>query len=60
MGGYGEEAGKFAFWVRHSAGYPTFVWKRGGPDTSEIATPKRERTYRPKHSDTICFLVNGG
>ena len=26
--------------------------KTGDPDTSEIATPKRVRTYRPKHSDT--------
>ena len=22
--------------------------------------PKRVRTYRPQHSDTIRFLVNGG
>ena len=41
-------------------GTPTFMWKTGGPDTSEIATPKRVRTYRLKHSDTIRFFVNGG
>ena len=41
-------------------GTPTFVWKIGDLDTSEIATPKRVRTYRPKHSNTIRFLVNGG
>ena len=28
---------------------PTFMWKAGDP---EIATPKRVRAYRPKHSDT--------
>ena len=43
-------------WARHLMGRPTFMWKTGGPDTSEIATPKRVRTYRPKHYDTICFL----
>ena len=47
-------------WARHLKGLPTFMWKTGDPDTSEIATPKRVRTYRPKHSDTIRFLVNGG
>ena len=36
------------------------MWKTGGPDSSEIATPKRVRTNRPKHSDTICCLVDGG
>ena len=36
------------------------MWKTGGPDTSKIATPQRVRTYRPKHSDIIRFLVNGG
>ena len=29
-------------------GSPTFMWKTGAPDTSEKATPKRVRTYRPK------------
>ena len=36
---------------------PLFMWKIGDP---EMATPKRVRTYRPKHSDKIRFLVNGG
>ena len=27
---------------------PTFMWKTGDP---EMATPKRVRTHRPKHSD---------
>ena len=39
---------------------PTFMWKAGGPDISEMATPKRVRTSRPKYSDTIRFLVNRG
>ena len=30
-------------------GTPTFMWKTGDP---EMATPKRVRTHRPKHSDT--------
>ena len=41
-------------------GTPHLYVDEGDPDTSEIATPKRVRTYRPKHSDTIRFLVNGG
>ena len=28
-----------------------FMWKTGDPDNSEIATPKRVQTSRPKHSD---------
>ena len=36
-------------WARHLMGRPTFMWKTGDP---EMATPKRVRTYRPKHSDT--------
>ena len=36
-------------WARHLTGRPTFMWKTGDP---EMATPKRVRTYRPKHSDT--------
>ena len=39
-------------WARHLTGRPTFMWKTGDPDISEIATPKRVRTYRPKHSYT--------
>ena len=30
-------------------GRPTFMWKTGDP---EMATPKRVRTHRPKHSNT--------
>ena len=36
-----------------------FMWKAGGPDTSEMATPKRVRTSHPKNNDTMRFLVNG-
>ena len=36
-------------WARHLTGRPTFMWKTGDP---EMATPKRVRTYRPKHNDT--------
>ena len=39
---------------------PAFMWKTGIPDTTETATPKRVRRSRPKYSNTICFLVNGG
>ena len=35
-------------WARHLTGRPIFMWKTGAPDTSEKATPKRVRTYRPK------------
>ena len=38
----------------------TFMWKTCGPDTSEMVTPKRVWTFRPKYSDAISFLVNGG
>ena len=37
-------------WARHLTGRPAFMWKTGDP---EIATPKRVRTYCPKHSDTV-------
>ena len=33
------------------------MWKTGGPDTSEMATPKRVKISHPKDSDTIRFLV---
>ena len=36
-------------WAKHLTGRPTFMWKTGDP---EMVTPKRVRTYRPKHSDT--------
>ena len=63
MGGCGEQASKFAGCILGQGTQrdaSTFMWKTGGSDTLEIATPKRVRTYRPKHSDTIGFLVNGG
>ena len=47
-------------WARHLTGRPAFMWKTGGPVISEMATPKRVRTSRPKYSDRIRFLVNGG
>ena len=46
--------------ARHLTGRPIFMRETGGPDTSEMATPKRVRTSSPKYSNTICFLVNGG
>ena len=52
MGGCGEQAGKFACRVVGQGTWrdvPTFMWKTGDP---EMATPKRVRTYRPKHNDT--------
>ena len=36
-------------WASHLRGHPTFTSETGNP---EIETPKRVRTYRPKHSDT--------
>ena len=42
-------------WARHLTGRPIFVRKRGDPDTSEVATPKRVRTYRPKHAMKCAF-----
>ena len=41
-------------------GMPHLYVDTGGPYASEIATPKRVRTHRPKYSDKIRFLVNGG
>ena len=35
-------------WARNLTGRPTFMWKTGD---LEMATPKRARTQRPKHSD---------
>ena len=63
MGDCGEQAGKFACCVLGQGTQrdaPAFMWKTGGPDISEMATPKRVRTSRPKYSDTMRFLVNGG
>ena len=65
-GGCGEQAGKFVVVSLGKAfnGTPSllcdFLWKTGGPDTSQMATPKQVWTLRPKYSDTIRFLVNGG
>ena len=39
---------------------PIFMWTTGGPDVSEMATPKRVRMFHSKYSDTIHFLVNEG
>ena len=63
MGGCREQAGKFTCCVIGQGtltGHLTFMWKTGDPETSEIATLKRVQMFRPKHSDTICFLMNGG
>ena len=52
MGGCGEETRQVRLlcpWARHLTGRPTLMWKTGDP---EMATPKRVRTSRPKHSDT--------
>ena len=61
MGGCGEQAGKLACCVLEQGTLrdAPHLWT-SDPDTSEIATSKRVWTYRPKHSDTIRFLVNGG
>ena len=52
MGSCGEQAGKVRLlcpWARHLTGQlHSLCWKTGDP---EIATPKRVRTYRPKHGD---------
>ena len=59
----GEQAGKFACCVLGQGTYgtpPSLCGRQGPQNTSEMATPKRVQTSRPKYSDTICFLVNGG
>ena len=50
MGGCGEQAASLLVvsLARHLTGRLTFMWKTGDP---EMATPKRVRTFRPKHSD---------
>ena len=61
--GCGEQAGKFACCVLGQGAKrdaPNFMWKTGGPDTLEMATPKRVWMTCPNDSDTIRFLVNGG
>ena len=47
-------------WARHLTGRPTFMWKTGDPDISQMAIAKRVPTFHPKYSNTIGFLVNGG
>ena len=62
-GACGEQAGNFACCVLGQGTQrdaSTFMWKTGGTDTLEMATPKQVRKFRPKYSNTICFLVNGG
>ena len=39
---------------------PTFCGRQVAQTPRKMATPKRVRTSRPKYSDTIRFLVNGG
>ena len=39
---------------------PPLCGRQVAHKTSKKATPKRVRTSRPKYSDTIRFLVNGG
>ena len=39
---------------------PPLCGRQVAQTTSEMATPKRVPTSRPKYSDTIRFLVNGG
>ena len=61
--GCGEQTGNFACCVLGQGTLrdaPAFMWKTGGPDTSEMATLKRVRTSNPKYGNTIRFLVNGG
>ena len=61
--GCGEQAGKIACCVLGQGtkrDTPTFMWKTGGPDTLEMAIPKPVRTSRPKYSNAIRFLENGG
>ena len=54
----GEQVGKFACCVLGQGtqrDVTTFMRKTGGPDNSEMATPKRVRTSRPKNSDQFAF-----
>ena len=39
---------------------PPLYGRQVAQKISEMATPKRVQTSRPKYSDTIRFLVNGG
>ena len=63
-GGCGEQAGKFACCVLGqgtSRDAPPLCGRQvTHKPRKKKAAPKRVRTYRPKYSDTIRFLVNGG
>ena len=39
---------------------PSLCERQMAQTPQKMATPKRVRTSRPKYSDTIRFLVNGG
>ena len=59
----GEQSGKLACCVlgQGTLRYASaFMLKTGGPDISQMLTSKQVRTFRPKYSDTVRFLVNGG
>ena len=61
-GGCGEQAGKSLAVSLGKAlnGTPRLYVEDRWPRHQETATPKRVRTSRPKYSNTIRFLVNGG
>ena len=63
MGGCGEQAGKFTCCVLGQGTQrdaPPLCGRQVAHKPRKKATPKRVRTSRPKYSDTIRFLVNGG
>ena len=41
-----DEGAKMSIGIKHPLS--AFIWKTGGPDASEMATPKRMRTSHPK------------
>ena len=45
-------------WAKPLTGRPHLYVEDRWP--RHLGNPKRVRTYHPKHSDTIRFLVNGG
>ena len=42
-----DEGAKMSIGIKRHL-FSTFIWKSGGPDASEMATPKRLRRSRPK------------
>ena len=42
-----DEGAKMSIGIKRHL-FSAFIWKTGGPDASEMATPKRVRTSRPK------------